>query len=103
MKPFAVALVAGFSSFALATSSALATDQQKFDKLIAKYATTVNDIFNGFKLKGACVCMNGGAAQNDAGVLYRSGNHVYCGLPSFTPAGDFNILGQCDVFEVLSK
>lgn len=96
-----LALLAAFSLFALTTSAALASDKTRFENLLRKYAR--DDLFQSFSPKGACVCMNT-TSPNAGGVLITdSTNRVFCGLPTFSPEGNFNTLFQCNTFEVISK
>jgi|AmaraimetFIIA100_FD_contig_71_2634761_length_894_multi_3_in_0_out_0_2 hypothetical protein len=95
-----LAVVAG----GLIARPAVATDQDTFNKLIAKVATTV--VF-GQKLipKVACACHDGSVDEGKAGFVETVGvgGTIKCGIPGFDATGTVQVVGECNPFEVLGR
>ena len=86
---------------------ARASDQDKFEGLIAKYGNDDSGcVSDTFKPKAACYCTNAGFAYV-AGFLIRQkvgGNtFVNCAYPIFDAAGSLTSCGLCDTFQLLTK
>ena len=102
--PFVVAL-----AFVAATAAvANATDQDKFDAAVAKFAPRFSQLFvidAKFKPKSLCVCS--GQVGGSPGFLFRDdapGTNVFCATPIFLPDGKFaGAAVPCAPYEVLAK
>lgn len=84
--------------------AAQATDAEKFDRAVAKFVPSFDDLFldKPFKPKTLCVCTE---APRKAGFLHRlPDGSVLCGIPVFLPDGGFaDVAAICNSFEILSK
>jgi hypothetical protein len=91
-------LAVGFLA-ALPSSSPAATDQSKFDKLIAKYA--VPDDPPGIAPKAGCVCN----VDNLPGFVVKDVNSgtIYCQKPHYTPEGVQDGGSLCGRFTILGR
>jgi len=82
--------------------AAAATDNEKFEKLLAK--TTISDFDDLQKVKAACVCR----ADQKAGILVRGFGAgqwlVTCFRLNFDTAGTATVMQPpCEDYEVLDK
>jgi hypothetical protein len=73
--------------------SAFATDQDTFNKLIAKVAPTVNSLATNFKPKLACACVSN---LLPGVVALDSLGEINCELPGFAPDGSFGGFLVCN-------
>jgi hypothetical protein len=94
----------GLTALGLASALAtpvLASDQETFNKLIAKYAATATNP----KPKAACACTEFDPPKPGfVEVLnFGSGDQVFCILPQFDANGHMTGSGFCTHFEVLAK
>jgi hypothetical protein len=78
---------------------AVATDEDTFNKLIAKVAPT---FVSGQKItpRVACACPNDGSSTVGAGFVLNDGGNIVCALPSFVSGTLFNF-AECHNFAVL--
>ncbi len=88
-----------------AIASAGATEKEKFDKAVAKFAPSFGEAFGltrPLKVKTLCLCTD---APRTPGFLFRGGDgSVLCALPIFLDDGSFaDAAPNCDHFEILSK
>jgi hypothetical protein len=82
-----LALTWGGSAFAT-------TDQDTFNKLIAKVAPTLANLEENFKPKLACACVS--SLLPGFVVFDQVDGKLTCGLPTFGPDGSIFTLGFCD-------
>jgi hypothetical protein len=70
--------------------SAFATDQDTFNKLIAKLAPTESSLVANFKPKLACTCVSGPVSSvihKPGVVVLANSTDLDCGVPIFNPDG----------------
>ena len=79
-------------------------DETRFNRLIKKYAITIEQATPQFKPKAACVCLDGGVLHNLPGFVFMNPNDtVVCGVPGFTN-GDVQGWSDClGDWEILAK
>jgi hypothetical protein len=90
----------------LTAAPAAATDQDTFNKLLAKVAPLESGLGQNFKPKAACACPNDGVNPARAGVLVSEPivggkPDIRCAIPSFDADGKVFALTFCDGFAVL--
>jgi hypothetical protein len=79
-----------------------ATDNEKFEKLLAK--TTLSDFADFQKVKGACVCKDDHTAGFLVRVLVTGRWFVICARLSFDAAGNASIVQPpCEDWETLNN
>jgi len=94
-----VRFLTGLALLRVLASPARATDQDTFNKLIAKVAPSLG-IGLPFKPRVACGCPD--ASGNEiAGVLTHGGAVVSCLLPGFDAAGALDATSFCENYVVL--
>jgi hypothetical protein len=94
-----IRLLTGLVLLGVLASPARATDQDTFNKLIAKVAPSLT-LGQPFKPRVACACPD--ASDNQiAGVLTQGGGVVSCLLPGFTAAGALVSESFCENYVVL--
>lgn len=85
-----------------------ATAYEKFKKQIEKHARRGMESAFDPKPKGLCVCQDGSANNEIAGVLiFEEQNDTYlqvaCFVRTFNPDGSDSMASRCNTFEILSK
>lgn len=94
-----VRFLTGLALLGVLASPAHATDQDAFNKLIAKVAPSLS-FGQPFKPRVACGCPD--ASGNEiAGVLTQGGGVVSCLLPGFDAAGALVSTSFCENYVVL--
>jgi hypothetical protein len=103
-------LVTAFLMLGLITTAsvATATDKQKFESLIGKYAVSGLGMPTKLKAKTPCYCTPGSVAPAYAAgylVHYPVGSYVFvnCYVPQFKPDGSFDSSQYCNSFTVIAK
>ena len=103
---FVIVMVVVSSTLAFA-----ATDFQKFDKKVRKFAVESN-LENASKPKGLCLCQDASSFPKITGVLMRTKGsdfmsatvHVDCVVLFFDQVtGDLDASGVCDIWVPLAK
>jgi len=94
-----VRLITGLALLGALVGTAHATDQDTFNKLIAKVAPSLG-IGLPFKPRVACGCPDASGNQI-AGVLTQGGGVVSCLLPGFDTAGALDATTFCENYVVL--
>ena len=107
MRPIATALCT-LALLGATSTLAGATDKEKFDSLIEKYATSGLGMPTKLTVKGACYCTPGSVAPTGAAgylVNYPVGAYTYvnCYVPLFNADGSLQGTQYCNNFAVLSK
>ncbi len=102
--------VTAFLMFGLITTAsvAMATDKEKFESLIGKYAVSGLGMPTKLDAKTPCYCTPGSVAPAYAAgylVHYPVGNYEYinCYVPQFKPDGSFDGSSYCNSFAVIGK
>jgi hypothetical protein len=84
----------------LTARPAVATDQDVFNKFIAKVA--VSEALSPFKPRVACVCLQATVGLERTGYLVFEGNSIVrCSVPNFKPDGSIAGLLFCDTYAVV--
>jgi hypothetical protein len=94
-----VRLLTGLALLGALASPARATDQDTFNKLIAKVAPTIS-FSTPFKPRVACACPDTSGNQIP-GVLSKLGSLVSCVMPGFDAAGALDATSLCENYVVL--
>lgn len=88
------------------TTAVAKSTQQRVDKLVAKYAVQVEDVFSGkFRPKVACVC-NTGVVLGPGFVVQMDNpeRQVVCAVGiTYDAKGEIESFGPCEDFIVLSR
>jgi hypothetical protein len=79
---------------------AAATQQDTFNRLIAKVAPTF-PIGPNVTPKVACACPNDGSIPESAGFVVNTGGDIVCGIPTFDSSGSVLQINACHDFAVL--
>lgn len=90
MRTFAFAVIATMLGLALSTPSFAGTDQQTFNKLIAKFLAPKGK----FKPRVACLCL----ANSQPGYILQVpalDAPIYCVLPTFNTDGSLDGTPNC--------
>ena len=86
----------------LIAGPAVATDQDTFNKLIAKVAPLLTFMpGQKFKPTVACACPNTGSGASPGFVVNNGASQIVCGIPTFDASGTLNGYSDCSDFAVL--